>query len=79
MLMIWFMKVLNLSQIWVKSEQDVNDLIYESIKFEQDLTLWERDLADQFLCFLHILYFSWRFCFFHSSTIYLSLVMKFKS
>ena len=43
MLMIWFMKVLNLSQIWVKSEQDVDDLIYESIKSESDLSqIWAR-------------------------------------
>ncbi len=43
MLMIWFMKVLNLSQIWVRSEQDVDDLIYESIKSESDLSqIWAR-------------------------------------
>ncbi len=79
MLMIWSVKVSNLSKIWVKFEQDVDDLIYESIKFKQDLTLWERDLADQFLRFLHILHFSWRFYFFHSSMICLLLVIKFKS
>ncbi len=35
------MKVSNLSQIWIKSEQDVNDLIYKSIKSESDLSqIW---------------------------------------
>ena len=38
MLMIWSVKVLNLSQIWLKFKQDVDDLIYESIKFKQDLS-----------------------------------------
>ncbi len=32
--MIWSVKVSNLSQIWLKFKQDVNDLIYESIKSE---------------------------------------------
>jgi len=32
------MKVLNLSQIWAKSEQNVNNLIYESIKFKSNLS-----------------------------------------
>ncbi len=38
MLMIQSVKVSNLSQIWLRFEQDVNDLIYESIKSESDLS-----------------------------------------
>ncbi len=41
------MKVLNLSKIWVRSEQDVDDLIYESIKSESDLSqIWVRSEQD---------------------------------
>ncbi len=41
--MIWFIKVLNLSQIWIKFEQDVNDLIYENIKSESNLSqIWAK-------------------------------------
>ncbi len=32
------MKVLNLSQIWTKFKQNVDDLIYENIKFKSDLS-----------------------------------------
>jgi len=40
-------KVSNLSQIWLKFKQDVDDLIYESIKFEQDLSkIWVRSESD---------------------------------
>jgi len=43
MLMIWFMKVLNLSQIELRFKQDVDDLICESIKSESDLSqIWAR-------------------------------------
>ncbi len=42
--MIWSVKVSNLSEIWLKFKQDVDDLIYESIKSESDLskmlTIW---------------------------------------
>ncbi len=44
MLMIWSVKVSNLSQIWLRFKQDVDDLIYKSIKSESDLskmlTIW---------------------------------------
>ncbi len=47
MLIIWFVKVLNLSQIWLRLKQDVDNLIYESIKFEQDLSkIFEQDLSE---------------------------------
>ncbi len=52
MLMIWSVKVSNLSEIWLRFKQDVNDLIYKSIKFEQDLSkIWvrfEQDLSKIF-------------------------------
>ena len=36
--MIWSMKVSNLNKIWLRFKQDVDDLIYESIKFKSDLS-----------------------------------------
>jgi len=38
MLMIWFVKILNLSQIWLKFKQNINNLIYKSIKFKSNLS-----------------------------------------
>ncbi len=47
MLMIWSVRVSNLSQIWLKFKQDVDDLIYESIKSEQDLSnIWVKSESD---------------------------------
>ncbi len=37
-LQLQFMKVLNLSQIWTKFKQNVDDLIYKNIKFKSDLS-----------------------------------------
>ncbi len=36
--MIWFVKILNLSQIWLKFKQNINNLIYKSIKFKSNLS-----------------------------------------
>ncbi len=48
--MIWSVKVLNLSEIWLRFKQNVNDLICESIKSEQDLSKISESNVDNLIC-----------------------------